>query len=64
MESMPRVELSCHTYYSSMDGILSPQDWINIAGKWIPGAGDYRLSGCTGFLGGGEGRRELAQGSV
>ena len=44
MENMPRVELSCHTYYSSMDGILSPQDWINIA--WESG---FRALAITDF---------------
>lgn len=44
MESRPRVELSCHTYYSSMDGILSPQDWINIA--WESG---FRALAITDF---------------
>lgn len=42
--SKPRVELSCHTYYSSMDGILSPQDWINIA--WESG---FRALAITDF---------------
>lgn len=26
-----RTELSCHTYYSTIDGVLSPQEWINLA---------------------------------
>ena len=23
-----RVELSCHTYYSKLDGVLSPKEWV------------------------------------
>ncbi len=30
---MKRVELSCHTYFSPMDGVLSPEEWVNIAWK-------------------------------
>lgn len=32
-KSERKAELSCHTWFSRMDGLLSPQEWIGIARK-------------------------------
>lgn len=60
-KSERRAELSCHTWFSRMDGLLSPagMDWHRPQNR-RSGNRDYGFSNCR-FWGGGTGYRGIAQ---